>query len=130
MNASEGADVCEWVDDRWTKGWPPEAQVAYFHDLRDFDPSDVWAAVMHLYEQGTDFAPTGSKLLATCIVERRATARPDRQALPVPEPEPVFQSDYAQRRFGESMTGMELVARIHAEKPCQQTDCDMHQEAS
>jgi len=126
MKPDEWTDVCQWVGEHWAKGWPPEHQVSWYTDLEDFDASDVWAAVHHLYEEGRDFPPNGSVLLARCITERRLTAKADQyRGLPEPRgvPDP---KNWIVRRFGEDLSGLEMVERIHKERPaCGNKTCDL-----
>jgi hypothetical protein len=120
MTGEEWADIVEWVDVRYPKSWRAEQAVAYFHDLKRFDPSDVWTVVLREYERGRDFAPSGSVLLAGCLDERSRTAREEmyRKELPeVPRSEKLFSlAEFAERRFGRKMTGQELVEAIWKEK--------------
>jgi len=127
MNSKDWTDICQFVDEHWTKGWPPEHQVTWYTDLKTFDSSDVWAAIHKLYEEGRDFPPNGSQLLARCITERRTSAQADQyRGLPEPRGEPDPRNWIA-RRFGEQLSGMQLVARIHLERPpCGNKTCDLH----
>lgn len=138
MTKEQWYEIVEWVSDRFpNKPWVAEQALAYFADLKDHDPSDVWSALYHLYEQGQAFAPNGSQLLARAGEERRRAARDDmyRQGLPAPvsprEPAAVDKTTtYAERRFNDGpMTGRQLIERIHANRPasgCGNPDCADH----
>ena len=120
----------EWVNARFTKPWRAEQAVAYLDDLAEFDTTDVWSALYHLYSQGIEFAPTGSKLKARALTERRQSALEDRYdnpALPVP----VRESGWLVNDDGERETGLEHIRRVHAAKgPCGNPRCDIHKEAT
>ncbi len=131
MNQKDWMEIVLWVDDMFTKGWTPEQATSWYSDkrtgLKEFNSSDVWAAVYHLYESGRDFPPNGSTLLARCITERHTSARADMyRGLPEPrgKPDPM---GWIVKRFGETLSGMEVVERIHASmRPCANKDCQLH----
>ncbi len=127
MNQKHWMEIVLWVDDRFDKGWSPEQATTWYADLEQFDASDVWAAIHKLYEEGRDFPPNGSTLLARCITERHTSARADMyRGLPEPrgKPDPT---GWIQKRFGETLSGMEVVERIHASmRPCANKDCQLH----
>ena len=131
MKQKDWMEIVLWVDDMFGKGWTPEQATTWYSDskvgLKAFASVDVWAAVYHLYEAGRDFPPNGSTLLARCVVERRRSAQADMyRGLPEARGTPEA-SDWIVKRFGESLSGMEVVERIHAQsKPCGNKACELH----
>ncbi len=127
MNSKDWRDICQFVDEHWIKGWPPEHQVTWYTDLKQFDTVDVWAAIHKLYEEGRDFPPNGSTLLSRSITERHTSAKADQyRGLPEPrgKPDPT---GWIVKRFGEHLSGMEVVERIHASmRPCANQECGVH----
>ena len=131
MTNEEWTEIVAWVEARYPKAWAAEQNVAYYDDLHGFDISDVWSALLTVYDRGSDFAPTGSKLKAAAIVERRASALRDRYdsvALPEPTPDELPADGWIARRYpGEQVDGTEHVRRWHTEKgPCGSKFCDIH----
>ncbi len=129
VNTTEWQKMCAWVKEHWPKGWPLEHQVTWYTDLEDFDDSDVWSAIHHLYEEGRDFPPNGSVLLNRCIYERQQTARADMyRGLPetVGAPMSTTWEAYTKQRFGEVMSVEATIVRIHRDRPCLTETCDIH----
>ena len=132
MNNTEWTEIVAWVEARYPKAWAAEQNVAYFDDLNGFDISDVWSALFTLYDRGSDFAPTGSKLKAAAMDERRASALRDRYdtvALPEPVTRPI--GSWLEKWYpDETVTWTEHIRRVHADGyPCQSRLCDIHNEA-
>jgi len=131
----EWQEIMEWIGARFPeKPWTAEQAVAYFHDLEDFDASDVWTGLLAFYEEGQRFAPNGSQLLHAARKERRRGAiddlyRTSDRALPEPkEPVPEWE-EITRKRFDEVLTPTEYVARIHADSSrCRNSNCDIHNE--
>lgn len=129
MNNAEWDKVVEWVNARYQKGWKSEHDVAYFDDLHDFDISDVWSALFTIYDKGSDFAPTGSRLKAAAIEERRASALRDRYdtvSLPEPVTRPI--GSWLEKWYPEeTVSWTEHIRRVHKTKgPCGSRMCDIH----
>ena len=135
MTPSEWVEIVEWVDARWPNQWKPEQDVAYYHDLKDFDASDVWTGLIDEYNRGIDFAPKGSRLVAGAIKSRKQTALDDRYdtvALPVPvvEEPRTYESHLDKWYPDEQVSWSEHVRRLHAKgRPCNSRLCDIHNEA-
>jgi len=129
MNATEWAEVVEWVADRFPDSqWHAEQAVAFFYDLEGFDASDVWAGVIKLYNEGRRFAPNGSELVAATRDERRAEALRDRYRgapeLPAGE---MSWKEYTERRFGAHLSAEVVIRQLHAERTdCSSPVCDIH----
>lgn len=132
MTADDWTEICDWYADRYRHSqYTAEDAVAIFADLKGFDASDVWSAVFHLHEQGREFPPNASVLLARTIDERHKSARedmyrgtPEARGIPLPQPEP---SDWIAKRFEKQFSGLEMIQRIHAQmRPCNTKTCDIH----
>lgn len=132
MNAADWDDIVDFVAKRYPDSqYTAEDVIVMFEDLKDFDASDVWSAVFHLHEQGREFPPNASVLLARAIDERQKTARedmyrgtPEERGKPLPKPEPI---NWIVKRFGEQLSGLDVIARLHAQsRPCNTKTCDIH----
>ena len=135
MTADDWTEICDWYEDRYRHSqYTAEDAVAIFADLKQFDASDVWSAVFRLHEQGREFPPNASVLLARTIDERAKSARedmyrgtPEARGTPLPQPEPIEWSEYVVKRFGEKLSWNDAIARIHAQmRPCNTKTCDLH----
>jgi len=130
MTGAEWQEVCEWIADRFPESqWHAEQAVAYFFDVEKFDASDVWGAVLALYEKGLRFPPTGSQLVAGSYEQRREAAMRDRyRGLPDTPVEQIGWEEYTVRHFGQPMTADAVIRRLHAERfpDCSSPTCDIH----
>ncbi len=131
ITPTEWDELIEWVDVRFPdKPWHGEQAVAYYTDMRDrFDMSDVWTAVFAMNEKGQRFAPNGSQLIAATIEVARRSAVEDlyRKELPVESEAVSTWEHYTQRRFGERLSWVDAIARIHAGlTTCKTRSCDIH----
>lgn len=132
MDADQFKDLVKFVAKRYPDSqWTAEDVVAIFADIRDFDASDVWSAMNHYHEQGREFPPNASLLLARSIDERQKTAREEMyggevRGKPLPEPEPIDWTKTTMKLADEKSFD-EVVARIHREmRPCNTKTCDIH----
>lgn len=130
MTPEEWIEIVAWIGERFPDtGWKAEQQVAYFDDLAAFDAQDVWVGILGYYEKGERFAPTGSQLVSRARDERRRSAQEDiYRALPEEAGEPTTWNQYTQRRFGEELTPMQVIQKLHADQPCTNEDCEIHYE--
>jgi len=131
MTGDEWMEIVDWVNARFPHSpWHPEQAVAYFQDLNEYDPTDVWQALHGWYAQGQTYAPGGSVLVAAVRTLRRRNAL-DEQMRQLPEDvgEVIRWSDYAERRFGERLSWSEAIPRIHAER-CRDESCGCRAEIS
>ena len=135
MNASDWDDIVGFVAKRYPDTqYTAEDTIVMFEDLKDFDASDVRSAMKHYHEEGRQFPPNASLLLSRSIEGRQKTEReemyrgtPEGRGKPLPEPEPIDWSEYAQKRFGEKLSWDDAIARIHSEmRPCNTKTCDIH----
>ena len=132
MTPNEWVEIVEWVDARWPNQWKPEQDVAYYHDVKDFDATDVWSALFAENQRGIDFAPKGSRLVAGANESRRAAAIADRYdtvALPEPVRKPI--GSWLEKWYpNEQVSWTEHIRRVHAKgKPCKSRLCDIHNQA-
>ena len=129
MSPDQWGEIVEWVGDRFpNKPWNAETAVAYFYDLEQFDVTDVWAGLHHLYEEGQAFAPTGSQLLYTTRKLRRESAFTERyEAKALPAATGSVWSVWAKEKFGEDLTAIEMIERLHRESTtCKSSSCPFH----
>ena len=128
MTGDEWGELAAWIDTRWPNQWHAEQAVAYYHDLDEFDASDVWAGLYHLYNQGLRFAPNGSQLKAATISERRQAALEDRyDSVALPEPVETETGRIGRLYPGETVDASEHIRRVHESKgPCGSRFCDIH----
>jgi len=129
MTPDEWGEIVEWVGARFPNNpWVADTAVAYFYDLEQFDVSDVWSGLHYLYEKGQAFAPTGSQLLYTTRKIRRKGAFTELlEPKALPPVESGVWSVWAKKRFGEDLTGTELIERIHKESTkCNSKSCPYH----
>ncbi len=133
MNSAHWGKIVDFVAERYPDSqWTAEDVIVIFEDLKDFDASDVWSAINYYHEEGREFPPNASLLLSRAIDERQRTARqemyrgaPEKRGIPLPEP--IDWSEYAQRRFGERLSWVDAIARIHAGlTTCKTRSCDIH----
>ena len=82
MTPAEWQEIVEATDARWPGHWTPAQAVAYYTDLKEFEPVDVWAAWNRLNDSGREFPPNGSLLRSKAIDERRETAKRELWARP------------------------------------------------
>ena len=133
MNADQWIEIVEWVGDRFPNDpWNADTATAYFYDLEQFDVSDVWSGVFYLYEEGQSFAPNGSQMLhATRKLRRRSafTELLEPRALPISSS--GIWSVWAEKRFGEKLTAIEMIERLHRESTkCNSKSCPFHAKES
>ena len=129
MTPDEWGEIVEWVGDRFPNNpWVAETAVAYFYDLEQFDVSDVWTGLHHLYEEGQSFAPTGSQMLMATRKLRRRYAFTERlEPTALPEPKGDVWSVWAKEKFGEDLTAIEMIERLHKESTeCNSPSCSGH----
>jgi hypothetical protein len=131
MTGDQWTKVVEYVADRFPdQQWHAEQALAYFYDLEGEQFDDVWAGLIQIYEAGTRFAPNGSQLIAASRKQRHLSAVQARYALPETIDEAPSDTGFAEwttARFGEAMTGLALIERIHGEsKPCGTKSCNIH----
>ena len=118
MNADQWGELVDWLAKRYPDSqYTAEDVIVIFDDLKDFDVSDVTAAVEWHHEQGRGFPPNASMLLSRAIDERHRSARDDMyRGTPEERGKPIEWSDYAERRFGEQLNWSDAIARIHAQQ--------------
>lgn len=143
MTGPEWGEVVDWVEKRFPDSqWHPEQAVAYFQDVKQCDPVDVWAGLQLWYEQGQRFAPTGSVMVAEARKQSVARHRPELRSLPSESVTPAVGAlasaaaqnpstwdTYTQNRFGKLMTAHEVIVKLHTERTdCLSPSCDIHKQ--
>lgn len=129
MTPNDWIRIVEEVEKRWPGDWQPIQTVAAFEDLKRFDPVDVWAALNHLNEQGLEFAPRGSMLLAATIEQARRSSRDElwRQLPMEVEEGAMFWGEYAEQAYGGRISFEEATRREHRKwDGCRAPKCDIH----
>jgi len=129
MKHEHFVEMCDYIDERFHKGWTPEQATVIFKELADFDTSDVWTVLNNLFNAGSQYAPTASVLKARCLDERHKSARADKyRGLPEPRGVPLASSWIEAQG---AVSGDDLVRQIHAKQNrCLSTGCDIHYGAS
>ena len=129
MTPGEWQEIIVETEKRWPNQWTPSQAVAYYADLREFEPVDVWAAWHSLNDSGREFPPNGSLLRSKALEERRNSARQERWARPqlVNPDGTVSWATYAREVYG-GLVGLEEAIRIEHEKfeGCLSPICDIH----
>lgn len=129
MIADDFDEMIGWIEIRWPNlRWTSVTVAALFEDLQQFDGSDVWAAIHRLYEKGTDFAPTPSVIIATCLEERRLTAERERaNAWPALNPGRSTWPEYARRIYGTELSLWAAAEEEHRRlEDCNIQTCKIH----
>ena len=129
MTPAEWQDIIIETEKRWPGQWTPSQAVAYYSDLREFEPVDVWAAWHSLNDSGREFPPNGSLLRSKALEERRNSARQERWARPqlVNPAGEMYWPTYAQTTYGRVVSIGEA-ARIEHKRfeGCLSPICDIH----
>ena len=129
MTPAEWQEIVEATDARWPGHWTPQQAVAYYQDLREFEPVDVWAAWHRLNDSGREFPPNGSLLRSKAIDERRETAKRELWARPAlgTSERVVAWKTYATATYGEPIELWEAARREHETwNNCKSPLCDIH----
>jgi len=132
MTPAEWQDLIVETEKRWPNQWTPDQAIAFYHDLREFDATDVWAAWNALNDSGREFPPNGSLLRSRAIDERRESAKRElweRPQLANPDGTITWQT-YAKQTYGERVGFWDAVRIEHQTLVCRSPLCDIHQETA
>ena len=129
MTPGEWNDLLVETEKRWPNQWTPSQAVAYYQDVREFEPTDVWSAWHALNDSGREFPPNGSLLRSRAIDERQASARRelwDRPQLVNPDGTVTWQT-YAMKTYGKPLGLGDAVRIEHSRlQACRSPLCDIH----
>jgi len=106
-------EAWRWLSARWPDAldWDQETITAFFEDLEPYPPAQVMHALHNLRDQGREFAPRVSVVIAAVRALEDEPSR-DRPALPPPPlPGQMSWAEYARRQFGEEISVREAARR-------------------